>query len=221
MKLPTGKVTRTYRRKLIEPIKDNILAYVNRFGMKIKDIKKAGHNESKQYIYYINYDSVVMNKEQSIKLEIGLRFNPILPISKRPVNHKFLHPFTREPLFNTGSINCFALKELVAEKMRATATRIPIAPRDFYDLGFLIRNGFNFKDKQLFLLFKNKLKEDGFNPELKKYLINMGRTEKEIEEINSRIEVELLDVLTVDERKIFNMEDTLNLINQTLKSINK
>ena len=61
---------------------------------------------------------MVVEKPQSIKLEIGLRFNPYLPVSKKKVGHTFLHPFTKEPLFDAGSVNCFALKELVAEKLR-------------------------------------------------------------------------------------------------------
>lgn len=68
-------------------------------------------------ILNIDYDSVVLDKKQSIKLEIGLRFNPLLAPVKQKVNHQFLHPFTKEPLFDSGSVNCLALKELVAEKM--------------------------------------------------------------------------------------------------------
>ena len=102
-----------------------------------------------QYIFYIDYDSAVVDNKQSIKLEIGLRFNPILPVPKQKVSHKFLHPFTSELLFDGGQVSCLALKELVSEKMRATATRLTIAPRDFYDISFLIKAGFNFQDKEL------------------------------------------------------------------------
>ncbi len=95
------------------------------------------NGESTQYNYYLDYLSVVLDKKESIKLEIGLRFNPLLPAVTKKVNHKFLHPFTKEPLFDGGGVKCLALKELVAEKLRASATRKIIATRDFYDLGFL------------------------------------------------------------------------------------
>lgn len=218
MKLSTGKVTRIDRRNLIKPVKEKILTYVHKLGMGIKDTEKAGHNESKQYIYYVDYNSVVLNKEQSIKIEIGLRFDPMLPASKRMINHKFLHPFTKEALFNGGSANCLALKELVAEKMRAAATRSPIAPRDFYDIGYLIKSGFVFKDKELLLLFQKKVVEDGFDPNLEKYRMNLGRSEKEIEDMNSRIEAELIDVLNLKERKRFNIKETIEAINITLST---
>jgi len=60
----------------------------------------------------------VLNKKESIKLEIGLRFNLLLPIAAKRVTHKFLHPFTKESLFVARPVNSLALKELVAEKLR-------------------------------------------------------------------------------------------------------
>ena len=213
MLLPSQKVSRTGKRKLIKPIKDNILSYVNSYNMTIDDIENAGHNESSQYIFYLDYDSTVVDSKQSIKLEIGLRFNPILPVSKKKISHKFLHPFTNEPLFDGGQVNCLSLKELVAEKMRAAATRLTIAPRDFYDICFLIKSDFDFQDEELWQLFKQKLSEDGFEQNLSKYRVNMGRSDNEISEMASRIEAELLDVLTPDERNAFNLNESLQLMN--------
>lgn len=219
MALPPGENTRAVRRGLIKPIKEKIKSFVKSHGMDIENIDKAGHNQSLQYIYYIDYESVILDKKQSIKFEIGLRFNPILPPLKRKVNHRFLHPFTKEPLFEGGSINCLALKELVAEKMRAAATRITIAPRDFYDLGYLIRINFDFRDKTLLQLFKKKLKEDGFDNNIKKYRINIGRPEKEINDMKLRIEAELLDVLTIEEKNTFNLQETLDALNKVFKDL--
>jgi len=216
MKLPQ-KVTRTIRRNVIQPVKDKIQLFAKNYGMNVEGVEKAGRNESKQYIYYVDYDSVVLEKKQSIKLEIGLRFNPMLPVVKQKVSHKFLHPFTKKPLFDGGSVNCLALKEMVSEKMRAAAVRLAIAPRDFYDLGFLLKAGFDFKDKELWQLFKRKLAEDGFETDLKKYRVNLGRSDKEIEDMNSRIEGELFDILTLEEKKIFNLQKTLDGLNEVLK----
>jgi len=219
MRLPSEKLSRTDKRKVIKPIKNNIFSYVDSYGMKIDDVNSTGHKESSQYIFYIDYKSVVLGNTQSIKLEIGLRLNPILPVSKKNVSHKFLHPFTKEPLFDGGQVNCLALKELVAEKMRATATRLTIAPRDFYDISFLIKAGFDFQDDELWLLFKKKLSEDSFDPDLAKYRVNMGRSQEEIANMSSRINTELLDVLTSSERKAFNLNTSLQLMNKTFKNL--
>ena len=122
---------------------NNIKSFLKELGLSIDDeeIQKAGRNESKQYIFYVKYDSVLLKEKQAVKIEIGLRFNLILPVEKHKINHKYLHPFTREPLFNAGNIICLSLKELAAEKLRAAATREIAAPRDFYDLGYLINTG--------------------------------------------------------------------------------
>lgn len=217
--LPTNNTKRAIRRNAIKPIKETIRSFLKRFNMSIKNLDKAGHRESTQYIYYLDYDSVVLNKKESIKLEIGLRFNPFLPIVTKKVNHKFLHPFTKEPLFDARSVNCLSLKELVAEKLRASAMREIIAGRDFYDLGFLLRGKFNFKDKEQLELFRKKLEEDGFSPDLSKYQVNLGRTDKEIDEMMSRIEDELFPVLTLDEQKSFNMPKTLDELNKVFRDI--
>ena len=203
----------------MKPIKESLRAFLKNFGMSIEGLDKAGHGESTQYIYYLDYDSVVLNKKESIKLEIGLRFNPILPFVTKKVNHKFLHPFTKEYLFDAGSVHCLALKELVAEKLRAAATREAIAGRDFYDMGYLLKEKFNFRDKELLALLRKKLEEDNFSSDLKKYRMNLGRTDGEIEDMKARVKDELFPVLTIDEQKSFDMQKTLDELNNVFARI--
>ncbi len=142
-----------------------------------------------------------------------------LKILKRTSAHKFLHPFTKEPLFDAGSVNCLALKELVVEKLRAAATRESIAARDFYDLGYLLKEDFDFKDREVLELFRKKLEENNFSSDLKKYRMNLGRSEKEIEEMKVRVKDELFPVLTIDEQKKFDMQKTLDELNKVFGSI--
>jgi predicted nucleotidyltransferase component of viral defense system len=219
LRLSVKNSTRTARSNVIKLIKESLKPFLKDFGMSIEVLDKAGHRESRQYVYYLDYDSVVLNKKESIKLEIGLRFNPLLPSLTKKVNHKFLHPFTKEPLFDASSVNCLALKELVAEKIRAAATRDVIAGRDFYDLGYLLKERFDFQNKELLSLFKKKLKEDGFSADLKKYRVNLGRTDKEAEEMKARVKDELFPVLTINEQKSFDMQKTLDKLNGVLGSI--
>ena len=219
LRLPTDPPSRAVKQKGIKPIKTGILSYVQSFDMRIRNLDRVGFNESSQYIFEIDYDSIVLEKSQSIKLEIGLRHNPTLPTVLRKINHPFLHPFTGKPLFEGGDVTCLDLKEIVAEKMRATATRLKIAPRDFYDLGFLIKSGFNFQDKQLWKLFSTKLGEDGFDTDPSQYRVNLGRSQEEIEQMSSRIEAELLAVLTADEQKSFHLQETLILLNKTMATM--
>lgn len=208
--------TRGHRRKCIQPVKDNIENYAKQFDLKLEGLENAGRNVSKQYVYYLVYDSALLPSKQTIKFEVGLRYNPILNPELKDVQHKFHNPFSDEPLFDGGSVNCLSLKEIVSEKMRAAAIRKIIAPRDFYDLDFIVRQGFDLSDKEVLSLFVNKLEEDDENTDIAKYKINLGRSDKEIKDMKIRIENELFDVLTVSERENFDLDTALKRINKAM-----
>ena len=61
-----------------------------------------------------------------------------------------------------------------------------------------------------------KIEEDNGDPELAKYKINLGRSDKEIKDMKSRIENELFDVLTVSERENFDLDVALKRINKVM-----
>ena len=219
LRLPQNETTRALRRKLIQPIKESIRTFANMLDLDVPDLEKSGYSESTQYIFYLWYDSVVLNKKEKIKLEIGLRFNPILPVETKKIKHKFFHPFTGEPLFDGGGVISLALKELIAEKLRAATTRLSIAPRDFYDLHFLLPERFDFTDQEFLNLFKKKLAEDHFPTSLKKYGHNLGRTDKEISDMQSRLEFELFPVLPPKEKERFDIQSMLDNFNKIFKDL--
>ena len=219
MQLPDYTVTRGVRRKSIQPVKDNIEKFAKQFGMRVDGIEEAGRNVSKQYVYYFVYRSALQPSKQPIKFEISLRFNPMTETVQKPVKHVFNHPFTEEPLFDGGEVKCLSLYELIAEKLRVAATRKTIAPRDFYDLDFVLRNKFNLASGDVMDLFKKKLAEDKADLDLSKYKSNLGRSESEIAEMKSRIEVELFDVLTVAEREQFDLDQALKRINKAMAEV--
>lgn len=216
MRLPEYTTTRGKRRKCIQPVKDNIKTFAKQLDMMIDGAENAGRNESKQYIYRFIYKSAIQPADQLIKFEIGLRFNPINKVENKPIQHKFLHPFTKEPLFDGGKVKCLSLKEIVSEKLRAAAIRLTIVPRDFYDLDFISRNGFDLADEEVIELFKKKIEEDGGDTDLSKYRVNLGRSDAEIRDMRSRIEEELFEVLTPNERKNFDLNTALERINEAM-----
>ncbi len=219
MMLPQYEATRGQRRRCIQPVKDKIDKFIKQFDMKLDDVGEPGHNESRQYIYYFVYQSALREVETRIKLEIGLRFNPIDKIEKYPVQHVFLHPFTGDPLFDGGRVSCLSLNELIAEKLRAGALRKIIAPRDFYDIDFILRNKFDLINDKVIILFKRKLQEDEADTDLDKYKKDLGRSEEEIKDMNSRIEKELFDVLIPEERKNFDLSTALRRINKLMENV--
>ena len=216
MVLPQYEATRGQRRKCIQPVKDKIKKFIKQFEMRLVEDGNPGRNESKQYVYYFAYRSALREVETKLKFEIGLRFNPFDAIKKQPVQHAFLHPFTGEPLFDAGEVSCLSLNEIVSEKLRAAALRPTIAPRDFYDLDFILRNGFNVGKKEVMELFIKKVEEEGGAADLEKYRVNLGRADREIKEMRLRIETELFDVLTLGERKNFELDAALKRINKAM-----
>ena len=219
MKLPRYEATRAERRKCIQPVKDKISKFAEQLDMKIVNSGNPGRNESKQYVYYFSYQSVLRPNEGQIKFEIGLRFNPIDPVEKRQVHHAYMHPFTEEPLFDGGKVACLSLNEIVSEKLRAAALRETIAPRDFYDLDFILRNKFNIANRDVVKLFKKKIEEDGGDVDLTKYCVNMGRKSAEIEDMRFRIKTELFDVLSPIERENFELDNALKRINKAMEGV--
>ena len=219
MQLPGDTSTRGIRRQCIRPVKDKIVKFAEGLGMKIDASEEPGRNESKQYIWYFTYPSLLRPVEGRIKFEVGLRFNPLRKLERKKVQHGFLHPFTGEPLFEGGEVNCFSLQELIAEKLRAAAIRKTIAPRDFYDLDFILRKDVKLIDSAVLKLFPKKLAEDSADTRLAKYHVNLGRDPAEIEDMRVRISEELFDILTLAERKNFNLESALQRINSVFKGV--
>jgi len=64
-----------------------------------------------------------------------------------------------------------------------------------------LRNKFDLTNKEVMTLFKKKLQEDDADTDLGKYKNNLGRSDGEIKDMNSRIETELFDALAPEERK--------------------
>jgi predicted nucleotidyltransferase component of viral defense system len=59
LRLPDGNLTRTARRDAIKPVKESLKPLLKSFDMTIENLEKGGHRESTQYIYYLDYESIV------------------------------------------------------------------------------------------------------------------------------------------------------------------
>jgi predicted nucleotidyltransferase component of viral defense system len=214
MLLPEGKPTRSIRSGRMEKVKSKIQKYASGFGLRFDEgFKNGGRNESKQYNYRFVYDSVINPEPGSVKLEISLRFNPLLPVKKETIGHKFIEPFSRKPVFNAGTIKCIQIEEAAAEKLRAAVSRKTPAPRDFFDLAYFIKTGFDFRKKGFMDMYGIKLKEDGVKAGVKKSLKNLNRTDDEIKGMKSRLEGELLGVLSSEAARGFDMDAVFKYFN--------
>jgi len=120
-------------------------------------------DQHKGYQVYIKYWGANHSRNQQplpperwqtrIKLEISTEEIILCETEKRPIDH----PYSDE-LLNKEKIDCYPLKEIVAEKLRSLKQRSYTAPRDFYDLYFLT---YDFKEdnwQEVKPLFLKKMK---------------------------------------------------------------
>ncbi|MBE3090003.1 MAG: hypothetical protein IMZ45_03065, partial [Actinobacteria bacterium] len=74
-------------------------------------------------------------------------------------------------------------------------------------------------NKEVITMFKKKLQEDDADTDLGKYKKNLGRSDEEIKDMNSRIETELFDLLAPEERKNFDLTTALKRIDKTMEAM--
>ena len=72
-----------------------------------------GFNNSTQYLFNIQFQSVLSGKKENIKLEISLRQPPFLEPERVAIKHFFQDPFTGEDLIEQGKILALSLEESV------------------------------------------------------------------------------------------------------------
>lgn len=206
--------TRAKRSRAIKPIKDKMPEFLKNLKLKSPEPEGKGFNESKQYIFRIEYPSIVTNKKELIKLEISLRQFPIEQPVQNRVNHFFQDPFTEEDLIPTNKVLSLTLMEAVAEKLKAAVTRRDLAIRDYYDLWHISEKKFDFKNKDFIRIFKKKLKEEGFKED---YRENFGLDERAIASLTKQVDSALIPVIRINE--YFDLEKVLKRFNKILSAI--
>ncbi|MBA4419164.1 MAG: hypothetical protein C0392_14845 [Syntrophus sp. (in: bacteria)] len=68
-------------------------------------------------------------------------------------------------------------------------------------------------EPEVLTLFQKKLEEDETDTDLARYSVNLGRSVAEIRDMKDRIEEELYEVLTPEERSRFDLDAALGRIN--------
>lgn len=74
--------------------------------------------------------------QTSIKIEIILYEEMVFPPENRKVHHEYSDQLSEA----AQSVPCYAIQEVLAEKLRALIQRSYTAPRDFYDIWYLSKN---------------------------------------------------------------------------------
>lgn len=204
--------TRGKRSKAIMSIREKIPAFLDILGLTSDNPEGKGFNNSTQYLFNIQFQSVLSDKKENIKLEISLRQPPFLEPERVTIKHFFQDPFTGEDLIEQGKVLALSLDESVAEKLKAAISRITPAIRDYYDLGHFIRNGFDFNRSDFLKMVDKKLRFDAYKRD---YSHNLGLSEQAIKELKRTMYENLVLMIRRDEK--FDLDEVLVFFNKLFK----
>ncbi|MBI2903363.1 MAG: nucleotidyl transferase AbiEii/AbiGii toxin family protein, partial [Candidatus Methylomirabilis oxyfera] len=99
----------------------------------------TGANDSRQYNGAIGYRSLLEDREETIKMEVGLREPLLTPAVPGEARTLLLDPISGSPLAPALTVLCLSQIEAMAEKLRAALSRREAAIRDFYDVDHAVR----------------------------------------------------------------------------------
>lgn len=205
---------RNQRRSVMNPIK----GLFNELPAAIPGItvSKAfrGHNESRQYIGYLAYPSTVMDKQERIKIEVGIREPLLLSSVTGETRTIVVNPFSGQPLFPLFTVQAMDMKEAYAEKVRAALTRTEPAIRDLFDLFYAVHKmGIDLNSPDFLTMVKKKLSVPGNTP----VLISSEYRQK----IKRQLKGQLRPVLRPVDFDSFNMDEAVELVVPIAKAVSE
>jgi predicted nucleotidyltransferase component of viral defense system len=137
--LPTDEsTTRGQRSRRAKEIAARVFAATG--ALSLKSGEWSSFNISTQHQVVLEYASVFGGRG-TIKLEVGQREWPLLPIRSVPLSTLLLDPLFNEAAVAPVMVSALDVTEAYAEKVRATLTRRDPAPRDLYDLYHAVESG--------------------------------------------------------------------------------
>ena len=208
----TADTTRTQRSANMEPVKSMFEKLPSAVpGVTISDAFK-GHNASRQYISSLEYHSVIVEKKEKIKIEVGIREPLLRPSESRFASTIVMNPFNGQLLLPPFKVDVMMLQEAYAEKIRAAITRKEPAIRDFFDVFHAIRKiGLNTQDPDFLGMVKAKIDVPGNEP--------IDLSEERKQELNRQLEGQLKPVLRPSDFDGFNLNEAFELVRNITEAL--
>jgi predicted nucleotidyltransferase component of viral defense system len=208
----TAETSRSQRRVEIEPVK----LLVNELPALVPGLTVSralrGHNESRQYIGHLEYQSAVIEKQERIKLEVGLREPLLSPSVSNAARTIAVNPFSGLPILTTFTVRTMAKIEAYAEKVRAALSRREPAIRDFFDLFYAVHEmGLDFRNPDFLSMVRAKLEVPGNDP------VDLSADRQR--ELNRQLEGQLKPVLRPADFVSFNLDEAFELVCSIAKVI--
>jgi len=197
--------SRNQRRTKMDPVK-RIFKKLPKIvpGFAISEMFR-GHNESRQYIGYIAYSSAIIEKQEGIKVEVGLR-EPLLNSSvSNAARTIVVNPFSGGALLPAFPVRAMAAREVYAEKARAALTRKEPAIRDFFDLFYAVhRMGLKLHDREFLDMVRRKLEVPGNDP------VDVSKGRKR--ELDRQLDGQLKPALRPADFVWFNLDEAFEIV---------
>jgi predicted nucleotidyltransferase component of viral defense system len=164
-----------------------------------------GHNEARQYIGYLEYRSAVIDKQEKVKIEVGIREPLLSPSVSETARTIVFNPFSGRPLLPNFTVGAMTMREAYAEKLRAALTRKEPAIRDFFDLFYAVREiGLDTQDPEFLSMVRAKLKVPGNAP------VDLSAERKQ--DLDRQLEGQLKPVLRPADFDRFNLDEAFELV---------
>jgi len=191
--------SRTQRSRRARDLK----AAVNRIDRELAGFRVTspltGANNSTQYIAVLGYSSLLGAKEETIKIEVGLREPLLTPSLQAEVRTLLLDPVSELPLVPHLSVECLSWQEAMAEKFRAALSRRDVAVSDIYDIDHAVhRLRFHALEPGFVELVRTKLAVPG-NEAID---VSVGR----LNSLRLQVDAELRPVLRAQDFAEFDLE---------------
>ncbi len=183
--LDAENLWRMARKILLKKYENEFVKNLSILGLKLQDWRTK-FDEHKLAFFTFEYKSIIDWSIQTIKIDISLKHNLVLLTQNWEIKSIFKDPIFEENIFWKHTIKTMNLEEMLAEKIRASLTRIQPAIRDFFDIWYAKNNSdIDFNDKNFKKLVNIKLEEVGF-----KYTLEWN-----YENLKKQIETDLEPVL--------------------------
>ncbi len=200
------------RSRAVEPLRQEIENIENEVEALHLVTPFKGANRSTQYSAVVGYESLVSRREETLKVEVGLREPLQTPGVTGSAETILLNPISGQPLVPAVPVITLSRLEALAEKTRAALSRREVAIRDFFDLDYAVfRMGINLDDPEFISLVRQKLSMPGNDP--------ADISSDRLSDLRSQLESQLHPVLRTQDYQEFDLDRAFTMVTEIAQAV--
>jgi len=153
-----GLITYSRRLQMAGLIQQNMVSFLNEIGFINCAPKGEIRHRARVLSFSIPYISCITNHKEEVKIDIQLDHQPLVKPESQDIKHFYQNHLTGVSMMPSPCrILVLDFNEQVAEKLRSATVDADPRPRDYFDLWHLIKEGFDFNQKDFVEIFKHKV----------------------------------------------------------------